>query len=221
MSPGRRETEKPWVAVIGDVVRSRRLDRSGRAAAQRALFELVAQLDAASGPQLGSRFTITTGDEFQGLLRTPEPIPELLWAIQVGRREVPIRVGIGRGALFTPLRNEAVGMDGPVFHAARDAIDASRLRHGDRPVFAGFGDGLDGILTGIAAGLSALRARWTERQLEVARSLRPGTTQIDAARALGVSPQAVHQHVASAGLHAHDELEAALGAALRLAEDGR
>jgi hypothetical protein len=214
MGPPPPSDEKTWFALIGDLVASRRLSRTARAAAQRALRDLVESLDRISGDQLGSRFAITTGDEFQGLLRAPDPIPELLWAVQVERHELPIRIGVGRGALFTALRDETVGMDGPVFHAARAAIDSSRTTHGDRPVFAGFGAAEDRVLGGIAAGLSALRARWTGRQREVARLLRQGLTQSEVAAELGITPQSVHQHVVAAALAVHDELEDGLRAAL-------
>lgn len=214
MSAARSSSPPSWIAVIGDLVDSRRLSRAERAAAQRALRSIVARLDRISADRLGSRFAITTGDEFQGLLHGPEPIADLLWAIQVEQRELSVRVGIGRGELFTPLRDETVGMDGPVFHAAREAIEQSRAGHGDRPVFAGFGPATDRVLTGIAAGLSALRGRWTERQCDVAVLLREGRTQADVAARLKITPQSVHQHVVAAALAAHDRLEDGLRAAL-------
>src|SRR5690606_5993776 len=113
-------------------------------------------------------------------------------------------------------REETVGMDGPVFHAAREAVEASRAAHGDRPVFAGFGAAPDRVLTGIAAGISTIRGRWTDRQREGALLLREGRTQAEVAGGLGSAALWAHPLVGAAALAARDELGDGFRAALGL-----
>lgn len=141
-------------------------------------------------------------------------LPDLTWRLAVGLPEMRIWTGVGRGAIETELREEAVGMDGPAFHRARAALEEAKAsrRHGG--VFEGFGDD-DPVLGGLARLVDRLRADLTDAQVEAVDLARRGMTQRDVAERLGVTPQAVSQRLGAAGWDALREGEEALEALLR------
>ena len=66
-----RRTSAPCIAIIGDMVHSRALSARARSAAQTDFAKLVVLLNRRFRRTIASRFVITLGDEFQGLLREP------------------------------------------------------------------------------------------------------------------------------------------------------
>ena len=111
-----------YIAVIADVVGSRGLDPDSRSLLQEELQEFLLTVNEGYADSIAAAFVITTGDEFQGLLKDASMVPDLLWAAKTQVKRTGIRFGIGYGTLHTALLAEAVGMDGPAFHNAREAI---------------------------------------------------------------------------------------------------
>ncbi len=114
-----------FMAIIGDLVRSR--DLVDRSSVQERLRSVLTKVNDHFSDQIRSRFVITVGDEFQGLVAPGFPVDELWWFYNgLMRPEVATRFGFGIGLLATRLLPEAVGMDGPCFYAARQAIEEAR-----------------------------------------------------------------------------------------------
>lgn len=182
-------------AVIGDIVGSRRLP--DRASFQGRFLRAVAELNRNCRPGLVvSRFAVTTGDEFQGLLRSPGPAYDIL--VELGSElGVSFRLGVGWGRVDTALRPEAVGMDGPAFHLARAALLAGKAT-GRSFSFRSGSPPRDDLVDSHAALLERLRRSWTERQREVIQAVETHGTQAAAAIALGVTPAAVSQVLSAA-----------------------
>jgi len=192
-----------YCAVIGDIIGSRSL--GDRRTLQARFLETVAGLSDLAGslarpdglPEPVSRFIVTAGDEFQGLLRTAAPVYEILLQAEasLGTR---LRLGVGLGTLDTDIRPEAIGMDGPAFHRARSALQAckksgaSLLVHSERPE-------RDAFVNTYLALTERLRRSFTDRQREVIQEVERQGTQAQAAVALGVSAAAVSQVLKAAG----------------------
>jgi hypothetical protein len=200
-------------ALIADVVGSRRLHPARRAELQASLVGALDRLNASLGDALLARFLVTLGDELQGLLADPRVLPDVLWEIEIAADGVPLRWGIGHGPLTTPLRPEALGMDGPAFHRARDAIVLAEDQKRLGGVFRGF-DGQDAVLDGLGRLMHRVRAGMSSTQRSTVSLLRQGLPQNEVAAWRGVSPQAVSQAVAAAGWEAYREGEEAMRAAL-------
>ena len=74
--------------------------------------------------QLGSKFSITLGDEFQGLLTEPGGILEIIQYIKFRMHPVSGRFGVGIGEITTPIDPEqSLGADGPAYHRARRMVE--------------------------------------------------------------------------------------------------
>src|SRR4028119_2478183 len=111
------------IAVIGDLVGSKKL--SNRAAAQELLRELIEHLNAEYADSLLAPFTISRGDEFQGLLERAAPLPDIVWDCELYLDRLGVRFGFGLGTLRTPLNSVPMETDGPAWWAARAAFESA------------------------------------------------------------------------------------------------
>lgn len=110
-----------YFAIIGDIVGSRKL-KDRREAQQRLKKALNAINDHYTG-DMASKFTITLGDEFQGLLKDPCNILEIVDLIRFQVYPIELRFGVGIGEMQTEIIEEkSLGSDGPAYWAAREAI---------------------------------------------------------------------------------------------------
>jgi hypothetical protein len=200
--------DRPCIALIADMVKSREVTRSQRPGVQQRFKELVVFLNKKYNQHILSKFVITLGDEFQGLLRSATPIPDLLWDLDCRFSDRRLRVGLGFGLLDTPLQKEAVNIDGPALHFARAAIEIAAEERSYGGVFLGFVD-MDPVMNGIARILSFHRSRLTAQQLKIAELLRQGLSQSEAARDLEITQQAVSKQVIAFGWWPYTEAESA------------
>jgi hypothetical protein len=199
--------ERECVALIGDIVRSRSLDEDTRYEVQQQMSALLDGFNEQYRGSIISRFVVTLGDEFQGLLKAPQVIPDLLWQLENHLPDVKIRLGIGYGTLTTPVRDEALGMDGTSFHNARMAIIEAKSAGRLGGVFNGFGTPANEVLNGFARVLHLQRIGWTDTQREVVQWLRLGYRQNVISAELDITQQAVSSRVRSSGWEAYSEGE--------------
>lgn len=210
----RASPELPVVAVIADIVGSRRVEGEDRRALQRLVERTLGEANRRFARQLAARFLITVGDELQGLLKDPVVLPEIIRLLETRLPQIELRLGIGRGAVDTDLKEYAVGMDGPAWHAARAAIEQAKKEHRMGGVFLGFGERADRSLDGLARLLHHLRAGLTAKQRALLEALLDDESQTEVARRLGISKQAVSKQARAAGWAPYQEGEAALRAIL-------
>lgn len=194
----------PCIAVIGDVVESRRIEH--RAEAQKRLQDLLSFLNGAFSNSLLAPFSLSRGDEIQALVLRGAIVPDVLWEVMIRFPHSPIRFGFGLGELSTPLSPLPMETDGPAWWAARKAVEnaAATRRHGG--VWQGFGNA-DRVLTALGTLLAHMRGRLTLRQRGVLEQLRSGADMVQVAERLGISKQAVSGIVAAAGWRAYQEGE--------------
>jgi hypothetical protein len=189
-----------YIAVIADMVGSRGLPRPQRGVLQKQFAELIASLNRDYRKTIVSKFVITLGDEFQGLLSATGAIPDLIWRLEQDLPQREFRVGVGLGTLDTPLQKYALNIDGPALHTARAAIEHAKKAKALGGVFRGFGE-LDDILSGVATLLWFQRSRWTPSQRNIADLLRKGMSQVDVAKELGIKKQVVSRQVLASGCY--------------------
>jgi hypothetical protein len=187
------------IAVLGDIVRSRRLAPQERSDLQRSLDALMRDINARYERAVVSDFLLTLGDEFQGLLDAPAVIPEIVQDVRETLPRTKFRLAVSLGEITTDLKPVALGTDGPVWHAARSLLQHWRAAKRDGVAFTGFGDD-DAVLNGIS-GLMA--HHWThleasQREIITALRHRAGLRKV-AASEMGISQQALSNRAQSAG----------------------
>jgi hypothetical protein len=205
-----RGTDRNYLAIIGDIRSSRELPN--RAEVQKKMEDGLARINEEFRGRLAARFTITLGDEFQGLLERPEDAIAVLSELDSAfSRDVPLRYGLGWGTVVTEMRESAVGMDGPCFHNAREAVE--RGKREDRwATAAGLGDD-DRTINALLRLVGDIRSKWTEVQRETVEHARRARTQREVAAARGVNESAVSQALKAA---LHESLLEAESAAAEL-----
>jgi hypothetical protein len=205
--PRRSAGQKSCIAVIGDVVESRRIEQ--RAKAQDLLQDLLAFYNATFSESILAPFSLSRGDEIQALLVHAAVAPDILWHAAVRFPHSAIRFGFGVGELSTPLAPLPMQTDGPAWWAARKAVENAAATRRNGGVWQGF-DGDDQVLTAFGTLLGHVRGRLTQRQRAVLEQLRSGADMVQVAERLGITKQAVSGIVAAAGWRAYQEGEAAL-----------
>ena len=215
IAPGR----EPYIAIIGDMVQSRKLGAADRRRVQKDLAHLLERFNQRFAASIQAPFGIALGDEFEGLMRTEDAhnfLPEMIWQCERAIPVPPVRIGIGYGAIDTDLEGPAGHLDGPAFHRARAAIDLAKKEKRLGGVFEGFGETHDAILNGVARLMRYQRASWSKQQRAVVHFLRESIDQQNvAAHVLDLSKQAVSAYALDAGWDAYKEGEEALRQAIR------
>jgi hypothetical protein len=189
-----------YLALIGDIKQSRLLPN--RVVVQERLEWVCDHLNAdAESLGLVSPLTVTLGDEFQALFRSARALWQVVFAVESALQgdddsepEVAMRFGVGIGNLSTPLNSTAaIGMDGPAFHRAREAIET--LKRDDRRYRV---EGLQqeaGLARHMLDYISNQRTGWRRNRVRVFSRLLAGETPAATAAVIGISDRAVYKNI--------------------------
>ena len=163
-----------YIAIIGDIVESRKLEN--REEVQTRLKNVLHQINETYQTQLASKFVVTLGDEFQGLLLSGENVLDIIQQITREMYPVRIRFGIGLGEITTAINEEmSIGADGPGYYNARSAVEflkESEKKRQMRPAHIrieaqGDNTATTDMLNTICSLMAAVEDSWSDRQREV------------------------------------------------------
>lgn len=203
-----------YVALIGDIRGSRELE--DRDEVQMEFKQVVSSLNHQTpADSIASRFTVTTGDEFQVLLTDAFDAVEA--AVLASDRFHParLRFGIGRGELDTAVNpNQAIGMDGPCFHRAREAVTSAREDEAWLRV-SGWSSDRDRHINSMFDLVQCVRENWTDRQAQFAKALSEEGTQKEVADRYGVSQSTVSESLSAGHVHEVRSAENSLAEVVR------
>lgn len=192
-----------YMAIIGDVVDSKRLQRRDEFQ-----VKLAATLKQAStrNPSLASPYTITLGDEFQAVYRSADRLFADIFAIWRDLDPAKVRFAIGVGELSTAINSkQALGMDGPAFHQARNAINALkktdyRLRLQGEPLLQGPAFDQWNLLNHIFDLISHSLSSWEKNRLHIMQGLLAGQSAAEIEEKMEISKVAVYKNINSGAL---------------------
>ena len=206
------DTIHSFVAVIGDIKDSRHLEN--RKEVQVHLQEILDRLNEKYKDHIVSKFLITLGDEFQGLLCGGEHILDMVNEIRMEMYPVRLRFGIGFGQITTDIKSEmALGADGPGYYRAREAVELLKEREKkNRPVLAELCLRLDEkdqekevLLNTVFDLMYVVESGWTERQREtIWDMLLYGDGQQNTARRLSISQPTVQKALAAGSYYTYE-----------------
>jgi len=109
------------LVLIGDIIASRKIKERDRFNA--ALLQTLDALNARNSAII-SPYTLTIGDEIQAVFDRAEFIFKDMISILCAIHPHAMRFSLAIGAIISPINSrQAIGMDGPAFHSARDGID--------------------------------------------------------------------------------------------------
>lgn len=200
-------TETYWVLTA-----DQRHSRSGPDLVPAALSQLARALPPNDCVLPPSR---TAGDEFQVMLASPTAVIRAVTALL---RSADWRLGLGFGAVETPLPKQTNEARGPAFLHAREAVNAARSQPMALRVRSDAPDVDNHAAEGAIWMLAALLESRTDPGWEVVDLVAGGLTQKDAAAKLGISQAAVSQRLSAAGYRVQVHGEAACIRLLELLE---
>lgn len=202
-------TSRRYCAIIGDIRRSRTLLRRGRV--QLRFANAIETINREFKKEITSKFLLTLGDEFQGLLVSPVESYRLLRRFQDLMEPVSFSFGVGVGTLSTPLKKDALGMDGEAFHRARAALD--KAKKNKREILYSLDSPALDLANALIGSLESDWQRLTPRQKEIVQLIKEFKGQESVAKRLRISQPAVSKAVSS--LRHMTEAERALHEFLR------
>jgi len=188
--------QSDYCVVIGDISKSREL--RDRAAIQERFKAAIEEINQRFTDCIVSKFLVTIGDEFQGVLNDVAKSYDVIVAMQELLYPVQFVFGVGVGTITTEIAPEAIGMDGPAFHNARAALEEGK-EEGYEVRYRGWGEPFEHVINAMLVLIEALKRRWTERQFKVITIYRQTGSQAEAARRLKVSGSTISQILAAAG----------------------
>ncbi len=110
-----------YLALIGDIIDSKKIEQ--RHFVQEQLNRCLKDINHAYSSALASNFSVTLGDEFQGLLYPHAPVFRIIDEINLALHPYHIRFGLGLGEIVTAINpKQSIGADGPAYWHARTAI---------------------------------------------------------------------------------------------------
>lgn len=183
----------PYLAMKIDLIGSRKA--ADRQKLQERLFRSVEEANAKFTPAIAAKFTVTHGDEVQGLLYSNEAHIAIALCEHFVDTLAPqkVRFGLGLGELATELQPYAIGMDGEAWYKAHDAIETA---HRKRKHFVLKAAAPTPKIDAMADYMLTHRSYWTANQRQAVRLLEKFGTQQQVASELQISRAAVSKRLA-------------------------
>lgn len=210
------------IAIIGDIVSSKQLMK--RYEIQKELMKILEGINKTYSNEIASKFMITLGDEFQGLLKCGNHVIDIVSEIESRIYPVKIRVGIGVGEITTEINPDLpLGADGPAYYFARNAIEylkknekRSKTNKGNIKIIAGDANvqALE-LINSILSLSTVIKNRWTSRQREVIYDyMKHKDGQKKVAERLGITQSSVQKSLAGADYYSYKDAMDAVSKAL-------
>ncbi len=189
-----------YVVIIADIINSKNI--IDRVASQRKLLAVLIDINELFRDDLASKFSITLGDEFQGLLKSKQNIINTIDLVEKSMAPIELRFGIGVGTIDTDINMERSSeIDGPAYHRARRMIEQirrskSQYTKGYSNILICSGENVptDNLLNSVLSVCFALKSKWSTRQREIIDAfLANEENQYRTAASLGIGQPSVHK----------------------------
>lgn len=212
----------PYIAIIGDMKESQKINN--RSEVQNRLKKVLEDINTKYSSDVSSKFIITLGDEFQGLLCNGKNTMNIVNEIERKMFPIKMRFGIGIGKITTDINKEmALGADGPGYYKARNAIEYLKENEKKKQAIpADIRFEVDSenqattiMLNTILALMTAIKESWTDRQREIVWNiLEHQDNQIDVAKRLNIKQPAVQKSLSKGKYYAYKDALDTIGKAL-------
>ena len=200
-----------YLALIADVIDSKMVQE--RFDLQKQLEKTLQTMNELFGEFLASNFTLTLGDEFQGLLKVDAPVFQIIDTLRSELTPTQLRFGIGLGEIVTDIDPlQSIGADGPVYWNARAAINLVHQKndYGNTQIYFSCGkEKQDFFVNALIASGEAIRSGWRGSQEEILLDLlkrcvySENFSQQDLAQSLAINPSALSKRLKSSSIRVY------------------
>lgn len=202
---------KVYIAIIGDIIGSKNIEERNNF--QKKFKAVLEDVNKRYKDSIASKFMITLGDEFQGLLGRSDNLFDIIFDIEKAMKPVEFRFGVGIGYIDTDINPDIpLGSDGPAYHYARKMIDKLKLKESkykNSPtnilIFTDRED-TNVLLESILELTYAIKSKWTDRQIEIIEIYKNNDeNQYKAAEKLGVKQSTVNKAIKASMFYQYDK----------------
>ena len=200
-----------YLALIADVIDSKMVQE--RFDLQKQLEKTLQKMNELFGEFLASNFTLTLGDEFQGLLKVDAPVFQMIDTLRSLLTPTQLRFGIGLGEIVTDIDPlQSIGADGPAYWNARAAINLVHQKndYGNTQIYFLSGkEKQDFFVNALIASGEAIRSGWRGSQEEILLDLlkrcvySENFSQQDLAQSLEINPSALSKRLKSSSIRVY------------------
>ena len=200
-----------YLALIADVIDSKMVQE--RFDLQKQLEKTLQTMNELFGEFIASNFTLTLGDEFQGLLKVDAPVFQIIDTLRSELTPTQLRFGIGLGEIVTDIDPlQSIGADGPAYWNARAAINLVHQKndYGNTQIYFLSGkEKQDFFVNALIASGEAIRSDWRGSQEEILLDLlkrcvySENFSQQDLAQSLEINPSALSKRLKSSSIRVY------------------
>ena len=200
-----------YLALIADVIDSKMVQE--RFDLQKQLEKTLQTMNELFGEFIASNFTLTLGDEFQGLLKVDAPVFQIIDILRSELTPTQLRFGIGLGEIVTDIDPlQSIGADGPAYWNARAAINLVHQKndYGNTQIYFSSGkEKQDFFVNALIASGEAIRSGWRGSQEEILLDLlkrcvySENFSQQDLAQSLAINPSALSKRLKSSSIRVY------------------
>ena len=200
-----------YLALIADVIDSKMVQE--RFDLQKQLEKTLQTMNELFGEFIASNFTLTLGDEFQGLLKVDAPVFQIIDTLRSELTPTQLRFGIGLGEIVTDIDPlQSIGADGPAYWNARAAINLVHQKndYGNTQIYFSCGkEKQDFFVNALIASGEAIRSGWRGSQEEILLDLlkrcvySENFSQQDLAQSLAINPSALSKRLKSSSIRVY------------------
>lgn len=187
------------IVLIGDLIASRKVQ--DRARLQRLLAKTLGALNRHKSDVIASPYTLTLGDEYQAVLNHADYLFEDIARVLAAIYPQQARISIAVGTIDTAINlRQAIGMDGPAFHLARDNLERLKKERGLFKISGVSSDCLE--LANLALQLVARDMRkWKHTRIQVFARLYEDLSATQIAEQLQLSEKTIYKSIDTGDLH--------------------
>ena len=200
-----------YLALIADVIDSKMVQE--RFDLQKQVEKTLQTMNELFGEFIASNFTLTLGDEFQGLLKVDAPVFQIIDTLRSELTPTQLRFGIGLGEIVTDIDPlQSIGADGPAYWNARAAINLVHQKndYGNTQIYFSSGkEKQDFFVNALIASGEAIRSGWRGSQEEILLDLlkrcvySENFSQQDLAQSLAINPSALSKRLKSSSIRVY------------------
>ncbi len=177
-----------FCAIIGDIISSKKY--KNRQQLQEKFNQVITEINNEYNSHIASNFTVTLGDEFQGLLLSPYVSYEIIKKIRELFSPVKLVFGVGIGDMHTDFNKEiSIGSDGPAYHRARNMVMKAKKKDPTIQYSSGYEE--DNLINGLLYFIESCTKKRTKRQKEVIKYYTQYKSQYKVAEFLDIDQSTV------------------------------
>ncbi|RMI20445.1 MAG: hypothetical protein D6681_02335 [Calditrichaeota bacterium] len=182
--------DKLYVVIIGDMSGSKQLSGRSRYQAQLFIKSAIVQINEEYAEHIEAPFTITKGDEFQGLLTDLEAAFRIVLALEKLTFPVRLRFGLGVGEVLKMGSHTPIEMDGPAFHRANAALNMAKKKKCNYYIITP-DENINLLINTTFHLITAIKQRWKERHYRLYWRYKDLGTYREVGALENITPQAV------------------------------